>query len=377
MNKTSLQLNGRGLKITPLQLEQDYVVNNALIIDKIKKLEDAVIGLIKEEENIKGFDYVHQEIIKPTIANIKSVAEQHKKFIDDNKLNQIESVKSSKGEDIFLLGADMLQNIENMTKYNTIQVQLKNKYPIKNITNNDLNVISGGQYRSFDSSRVEVKAENATVNVDYNHFYDNITGSALLNSKQAMLIALYAKLKNIDIVTNYGDVLEKLKAEGIMDYKNDSNFTIKPVQDPKETSPLMVDGRLVDPTVGYEFGGKRNTKDNGNKKIYDCSSWIEDLFKTGTLITGNMVDAISKETDNDFRNKILIKATRILHYDTKNNKDIMSNLEDGDMFAWRGHVGFVKIIDGKAQMLSYNRNRGEGMHFKDVSERTDDNFKGN
>jgi hypothetical protein len=163
---------------TPLQLEQGYVANNTLIIDKIKKLEDAVIALIKEEENTTGFDYVHNKIIKPTIEKMKAVAEQHKQFINNNKPDQIDSIKSSKGEDIFLFGADMLQNIENMTKYNTIQVQLKNKYPIKNITNNNLNVISGGQYRSFDSNRVEVKAENTTVNVDYSHFYDNVTGSA-------------------------------------------------------------------------------------------------------------------------------------------------------------------------------------------------------
>ena len=191
-----------------------------------------------------------------------------------------------------------------------------------------------------------------------------------------MLIALYAQFKNIDIATNYGDVLEKLKAEGIMDYESDSNFTIKPIKNSNGTSPLMVDGKLVEPTAGYEFGGKRNTKGNDNKKIYDCSSWIEDLYATYTLTTGDMFDAISKETDNDFRNKILTKATRILHYDTKNNTDIMSNLEDGDMFVWRGHVGFIKMIDGKPQMLSYTRDRGEGTPFKDVNKRTDENFKG-
>lgn len=172
-------------------------------------------------------------------------------------------------------------------------------------------------------------------------------------------------------------VLEKLKEEEIVDYKTDSNLTIKPINNPKGTSPFMVDGFLVEPTAGYEFGGKRNTKgNNDNKKIYDCSSWIEDLFKTGTLITENMVDAISKGTDNDFRKKVLTKATRILHYNKDNNKDIMKNLEDGDMFVWRGHVGFVKMIDGKPQMLSYTRDRGEGVYFKDVNQRTDEHFKG-
>jgi len=362
-------------KTTPLQQEQDYVANNALIIDKIKKLEEAVISLINKEENTKGFVYVHNNIIKPTIKKMKAVAEQHKQFINDNKHGQIDSVKSSKGEDIFLLGADMLQNIENMTKY-TIQVQLKNKYPIKGITNNNLNVISGGEYRSFTEDRVETKKEDANTNINYKYFYDNITGSSLLNSKQAILIALYAQLKNIDIVTNYRDVIAKLKEEGIMDYKTDSNLTIKPINNPKGTSPFMVDGFLVEPTAGYEFGGIRNTKGNDNKKIYDCSSWIEDLFKTGTLTTGNMVDAISKRTNNDFRNKILTKATRILHYNRDNNKDIMKNLEDGDMFVWAGHVGFVKMIDGKPQMLSYTRDRGEAHTFRSVKERTNDNFQG-
>jgi hypothetical protein len=371
------------LEVIPLQqqgilakVEAEYVQNNALIIDKIKKLEDAVIVLINKEENDTGFVHVHNKIIKPTIEKMKFAAEQHKKFINDNKTDQIASVSSSKGEDIFLFGVDMLQNIENITEYNTIQVQLKNKYPIKNITNNNLNVISGGQYRSFTEDKLETKKEDASTNINYKHFYDNITGSSLLNSKQAMLIALYAQLNNINIVTNYGDVLAKLKAEGIMDYESDSNFTIKPIKNSNGTSPLMVDGKLVEPTAGYEFGGKRNTKGNDNKKIYDCSSWIEDLYATCTLTTGDMFDAISKETDNDFRNKILTKATRILHYDTKNNTDIMSNLEDGDMFVWRGHVGFVKIIDGNPQMLSYARERGEGTPFNSVNKRTDEHFKG-
>ncbi len=85
---------------------------------------------------------------------------------------------------------------------------------------------------------------------------------------------------------------------------------------------------------------------------------------------------ISNKKDDNFRKKVLTKDTQIIKYNNKNNINIMDNLKEGDMLVGSCHVSFVKMIDNNPHMLSYTRDRGEGMPFKKVHDRTDDNFKG-